>query len=953
MPRRAVHYNLEQLGPTGFQDLAASLAVAVFGPNVQVLGAGRDGGRDMTHTGRTVWAADGDEAAEVWDGYTVFQVKHKRELAAAPADNAAWLRAEIGKELERWADPTSDRNPVPDYIVIVSNVPLSPYPGSGGYDALRADIEQFISRFEDSSRDPDATAHDLRVEKLARLRKIRAWQFWDGYQLQALLDGHATVRHAFPAFLTAADVFANLGQFTNNLPLDKLEPALRSHARAALTSEGLIYFDEAGGSEGTGFPVYELATDLPVTVADGTKQSSAITYVLERAEHMLKPRTTPHPRPRHLVITGAPGNGKTTLSKFLVQVYRAAMLDGASSLSLDQQTVIDGTKTALTRLGRELPRHRRWAMRIDLAEYAQEGGLVTDSTLLRWIAQKVSARSNMGDVQPSLLKTWMTRWPWLIVLDGLDEVTEPQTRKRLIQQVTEFVDESEADNCDTLVVLTTRPVGYTEHIAPNHFERIDLDYLALTEAVRYGTLAIKVRLRGDTDRAERALRRLREAANDEALQNLLRTPLQVLILTIIVEASGQLAPDRFSLFWNYYDTVFKRERDKVSDFSHLLREHAPQIQQLHERVGFELQVRSETAENSYATLSFDELRQLTWSVLHADGFDPSGKHSELLTRVLTAATHRLILIAPRGAEGYGFDVRSLQELMAAMHLTNAAPDVVLQRLRRAAASPHWRNTWIFAAGRQFAIPQAHQRQAIVDLVDTVDDDASERLGRIVRLAPRLALEIIDDGMARALPKWRNAFIKQGLQVLLEPSPADLPAIARVLVRYADISSEQATEVAHGIRRALDADATARHTAQQLQKLIPQITAELDTGLHAKSLARVLRSPNASPHGAAPTTDWNAFDEEILTAPLPAASDQVLRDAADALHEISTATPDDTAVTAVLSSLDSPDIAQVLESATTHVAQHRTTFMTLRDLILPIAYRQPIGDALRGDDPAQD
>ena len=948
--RSPVTYNLEQLGPTGFQDLAATLALTVFGPNVQALGVGRDGGRDMVHTGRVVWSGTDDEPGEVWDGYTVFQVKHKHALSSRPSDNAAWLREQIGKELERWADPSGDRNPMPDYMVVVSNVPLSPFPGSGGYDALRADIEQFIARFEDSSRDPDSKAALLREEKLARLRKIRAWQFWDGNQLDALLDEHDSVRHAFPAFLTAADVFANLSQFTNNLNLDVLEPALRIHARAALTGEGLIYFDEAGGSEATGFPVHELATDLPVAVADGTKRQSAIGYVLDRAEHMLKPRVTLTARPRHLVVTGAPGNGKTTLSKLLVQVFRAAMLDGAESLSLDQRAVIDGTRSALGRLGRDLPLHRRWAMRIDLAEYAQEGGLIADSTLLRWIAQKVSARSNMGNVTPSLLKTWMARWPWFLVLDGLDEVTEPQTRRRLIEQVTEFVDEAEADNCDTLVVLTTRPVGYTEHIAPNHFEQIDLDYLDIGEAVRYGELAVRVRLHGDVERIDRTVRRLRDAAKDEALRYLLRTPLQVLILTIIVEASGQLAPDRFSLFWNYYDTVFKRERDKAGDFSHLLREHGSQIQQLHERVGFELQVRSETAEGSTASLPFEELRELTWSVLEADGFDPAGRHADLLTRVLTAATHRLVLLAPRGTEGYGFDVRSLQELMAAMHLTNATLETVERRLRVAAANPHWRNTWIFAAGRLFSIPQAHSRQAVVNLVASIDSDAAQRLGRILPVAPDIALEIIDDGMARAFPRWRGALMEQALRVLTEPTLRDLSSVARILIRYADISPEHASEVSEGIRQALGGDALSRKTAAGLQELIPPIAAELGAGLRALALGRVLRRPSAPATGGVPDVDWNAFNEEIMTAPVTADEEALLRNAGADLVAMTRALPKGEDGVAIRDALRSAHLAKIFESAIEHVARDERVRMTLTLRTLPSAYRLPVGDALRkGDD----
>ncbi|GAA1011421.1 hypothetical protein Aple_059560 [Acrocarpospora pleiomorpha] len=62
---------------------------------------------------------------------------------------------------------------------------------------------------------------------------------------------------------------------------------------------------------------------------------------------------------------------------------------------------------------------------------------------------------------PVALLSWMKRWPRFLVLDGLDEVTDPTARKR----VTELVTNAEADDCDLFVVLTTRPIGYTENIA--------------------------------------------------------------------------------------------------------------------------------------------------------------------------------------------------------------------------------------------------------------------------------------------------------------------------------------------------------------------------------------------------------------------------------------------------------------------------------------------------------
>jgi hypothetical protein len=54
-----VKYDLQQLGPTGFEDVAAALAVATFGAGVQVMGGGRDGGPDMDYRGSLVWAKRG------------------------------------------------------------------------------------------------------------------------------------------------------------------------------------------------------------------------------------------------------------------------------------------------------------------------------------------------------------------------------------------------------------------------------------------------------------------------------------------------------------------------------------------------------------------------------------------------------------------------------------------------------------------------------------------------------------------------------------------------------------------------------------------------------------------------------------------------------------------------------------------------------------------------------
>ncbi|WP_020663071.1 NACHT domain-containing protein [Amycolatopsis benzoatilytica] len=937
--------DLEQLGPIGFQDLAGALCVASFGPGIQVMGSGRDGGRDLYHRGPLVWKGNDGQPNEEWDGYTVFQVKHKKSLEVRPADNARWLQGQIRSELKEWADSTSGRDPVPDYLVFITNVPLTPTPGSGGHDQTLKDIDNFIANLNDDSR--DVGSGDDRQARYRRLSRIREFRIWDANQIQTLLDVHVDVRLAFPGFFTAADAFAHMSELTGYVPKNQLEPALRAHARTTLMGESSVYFDEAGSGDVTGMPLHEVVIDLPITLPDEPASGSVIRYVLDRGERMLKPSLTTFKGPRHLVIAGAPGNGKTTISKFLAQAYRAASLANGDNLSVDHRQVIAGAEAALGRFQRNLPRHPRWAMRIDLAQYAEDHGFSDGSTLIGYIAEKVSSRSDLGSIRGSSVLWWLQRWPSFLILDGLDEVTEPRVRKWVIARVVEFVTGADGDDCDVFVVMTTRPMGYVENIAPTQFERLDLDYLSADEAIRYGEMATRARLRADLDRTERIVRQLEIAAHDDSFQLLLRTPLQVLIMTIIIGNAGHLAPDRYSLFWGYYDTVLRREREKTTSVRAILQNYSQHIQRLHEQVGFELQARSEAADRSFAALTRHELHSITWQILHDAGFKPSDADAELLDKILTTATHRLVLIVPRGDEGYGFDVRSLQELMAARYLTTGTDDAVLARLRISAASPHWRNTVIFAAGYWFSEPQDHRHQAIVELVETVDDDAGQRLGNIVPVGPRLALDLIDDGMARAWPRPRDRLVRHALQVLHEPRPQDLTAIARSLIRIADTGDGQQRTVEDGLREAQTISLTARDTTHALQDLVPSVVKEIGARARINGLATVRSRTGAAPL-APPLDGWDDFEAEIETAPVADPLLANIRLAAGAVLAFKAgATQGGIYAPWVIAVLAYPDGAAIFETALQHVVPHEPALVAeLRDNVLPAVHRAAIGDRLR-------
>ncbi|MEV8239352.1 hypothetical protein AB0O90_03880 [Microbacterium testaceum] len=795
----------------------------------------------------------------------MFQVKHRSDLTERREGHADWVLGEIRRELRKWAAPDGSRADIPDRFVFITNLPLTPAPERGGFDRVTAGVPRLLAqlRYEPpTSTKADASDEASRrraievFERRASALKAAEWLFWDANQIDGLIAAHASVRANFVALWTAGDVLSSLRSVFDTVGPHELGAALTAHTRNALIGDGFVYFDEAGASDGAGYPLDQVIIDLPLS----GESSSLLAHVFRRAEHVLRPSITGGGA-RHIVVAGAPGNGKTTISKFLIQAFRTAYLRDSTDLSRDQAQLLNDMEKAFERLGVSSPSHRRWPIRIDLARFADDQASVSVGTLLQWAAAELSDRSDDGRFSASQLKSWIRQWPTLIVLDGLDEVTEPATRKAVIERIVELVNEAEAHDADLLVVVTTRPMGYTENIAPTQFERVDLRNLNTREALSYGDSVARVRLGKDPERYERVLRRLADASEDPQRAHLLRTPLQVLMLTIIFEGQATLDPDRYGLYWGYYDAVFKRERGKPGAVGQLLREHDNLVESLHEHVGLELHVRSELADSPNATIDPTDLKDLAWLVMGANGFDPARKHAHLLGQVLSAVTERLVLLAPRPEGGFGFDVRSLQELMAARCLTNVSERATSFNLRLMAASPHWRNTWLFAAGRVFKEPRHRARNDLVSLIQTVDEGAAERLGASVPIAPWLAFDVLEDGMCRNLPRWRDPVAVIATQSLSVPQGADTRSIWAPLVAVVSSNEELLPTFAKAILNALSGTPVQRQNADTIREALFRLgaTGRLNSGTKMLRDLRAEDGPLVLPPDA-----WDDFERSVAS-----------------------------------------------------------------------------------------
>jgi hypothetical protein len=302
--------------------------------------------------------------------------------------------------------------------------------------------------------------------------------------------------------------------------------------------------------------------------------------------------------------------------------------------------------------------------------------------------------------------------------------------------------------------------------ALDYFDQLDLDYLTVEEATDYGRHITDQRLDDDASHRDLVLSRFESATKDPTMERLLQT--------IILGSTGTLPTTRYLLFWTYYETVFKREADKNTTFRSFFRDHRDAITDLHQLVGMLLQIDCETTGEIHARMPRAQLHDLARQYMLDDGHDEQSA-TEFVTKVFTVATQRLVLLATDKHDTVSFDVRSLQELMAGCALVDGNDDAIRANLTATALSPHWRNTWLFAAGRLFD-GSRHRRDLVLDIVEHCDEHGHWPAW-LYPAAPELAAYLLEDGLAAAKPNDQRRLIDTALRCLDGPVPQEPQAVA--------------------------------------------------------------------------------------------------------------------------------------------------------------------------------
>ena len=518
-----------------------------------------------------------------------------------------------------------------------------------------------------------------------------------------------------------------------------------------------------------------------VNFVEGILQAGEQRLAPSETEFSLSRSSEAGPPPGRFVLIGGPGQGKTTVSQFLCQLYRASILSArdSSSFAPEVRQILAGIDSHCKADKTQLPGCRRFPIRVVLNHFARD----LDSTqtgsansLLSYIVKRIRTRTDQ-DILAEDLRTWLRCYPWLLILDGLDEVPPSSNRTDVISAIQEFWIDATENNADILVLATTRPQGYQAEFSPGLYRHSYLTPLPTKRAMVYAKRLASARYGNDRDREQRIVSRLERASRDLSTARLMRSPLQVTIMATLVDQTGQPPQERWRLFHEYYEVIYKREMEREIPAAVVLREHKSNIDGIHHQVGLALQIESERRGLREAHLSKVQFGSVVSTRLSSEGY-VGNQLMELRELIMEAAMNRLVFLVGVEANEVGFEIRSLQEFMAAEALMDGKDAVVIARLNAIACITNWRNVFLFCAGKCFAVKQ-HLRDVVLSICVTLNDQADDEMVRQALVGSQLALDVLADGTAHRQPIYERSLTRAALRLADRPGSALLSMLADV------------------------------------------------------------------------------------------------------------------------------------------------------------------------------
>lgn len=552
----AESYDLTKLDSNSFEHMANLIAMRVLGSGHTGFGPGPDGGRDGLFEGEASYPSDVGR----WSGRWYVQSKfHKPHLSKDPQK---WIVQQIEEEVKQFQDPKTKRR-WPDNWIIVTNIDPSGAPSTGAFDRAKSIV---------AAARPELENH---------------FHIWGGRKVLDFLARFPDISSYYAHFLTPGHVLTAFYQQIKDAQAE-ISSILRFLIVRQFSEQRYTKLEQAGSRADTRPGIHKLFTDLPFECPQ-YKLNGLVAHYLARtiAQNHCVDTTIPdtpewrlwrrHPsRARVWFIKGGPGQGKSTISQYVSQLQRAAVIlqDNGFTITPEQKALAIEIKE--NRLAQEFwPTVPRIPISLELKEFAQWFGRQTKdhprgvlTYLTAYITSRVEER-----VYPGTLKRAFGMGSWLIIFDGLDEVPS-DVKDEVALQVRSFVDDVLLEsNADALVLCTSRPQGYSGQFSQLDGPELDLSPLSPEQALACAKPVLEIDR--TNEEAARYYTTLAQSTKSGSIRELMTTPLQAHIMAVVVRDGAKPPERRWQLFNNFYQVIKKREGDRDladPDLARLLRE---------------------------------------------------------------------------------------------------------------------------------------------------------------------------------------------------------------------------------------------------------------------------------------------------------------------------------------------------------------------------------------------
>lgn len=630
-----MNYPLENLGHERFQQLCQALIAKEY-PNTQCFPIGQaDGGRDAVH--------DDDSS----DGFTVFQVKYATERSSA-SGKPKWLdqvlaseRKKISKLVERGATR---------YILITNAS------GTGTLD--RGSIDRTANEMLEHFPIPT--------------------QCWWRDKIERKLDDAWDIKWAFPEVLSNYDIIRMVLERREPAAAERRAQAVKAAIRDQYEKERDVRFKQVDLRN----DLLDLFVDVPIRVPELEEQKAtrrtrlSVLHEIARSKSNARDRSKQYIGAatllldemcqtdlRHIVLEGAPGQGKSTIAQYVCQIHRHHLLNVALS---DERIPVE---------------HRLQPVRVplkidcrDLDVWLQGGNPfpATDKSIVgqvrsleSFLCAHVRHHSGGSSFDVDDLHAMGSLSAMLFVFDGLDEVADVDRRRDVVRNITKGIARLEEVSLSVQSIVTSRPAAYAN--SPN-FPQDRYLYVQLTSI---GRKIIEeyterwLRAREMEDREANEVKSILASKLDQPhMAELTRNPMQLAILLSLIHSRGVSLPDkRTALYDSYVDLFFAREAEKNT----VVRDYRDLLIDIHRYLAWVLHSEAQT-KGTQGSVSESRLRQLVSHYLAAEGHD-----TNIVSQLFSGITERVVALVSRVEGTYEFEVQPLREYFAARHLYNTAP----------------------------------------------------------------------------------------------------------------------------------------------------------------------------------------------------------------------------------------------------------------------------------------